>query len=106
MCVDLLAAYLNRTDLSHDLRETVRQLREADACDTPVRSVKTISHDDSGRRKLANRLTAEQVRELVATFETGSATRLQLAKRYGIGLTSVAKLLREWRKKLSQDGAA
>jgi hypothetical protein len=88
---------LNRGDLLHDLRETVRRLEVAHNSDEPSRSVKTIVRDDGGRRKLSNRLTDDQVRELVATFEAGEVTRLELAERYGIGRTSVAKLLREWR---------
>jgi predicted DNA binding protein len=96
---------LNRGDLLHDLRETVRQLRSSLDSDEPSRSVKTIVRDDGGRRKLSNRLTDDQVRELVAAFEAGT-TRLELAERYGIGRTSVAKLLRQWRGHPSQDGAA
>lgn len=41
-------------------------------------------------RRLTNRLTDEQVQDLIAAFEAG-ATRIELAKRYGIGRTSVAK---------------
>lgn len=73
--------------------------------DTPARSVKTITRETGGRRKLSNRLTDEQVRELVAAFESGT-TRIELAKRYGIGRTSVAKLLREWRKNQMQEATA
>jgi predicted DNA binding protein len=96
---------LNRGDLLHDLRETVRQLAEAVGIDdTPARSVKTIVRE-RGTRRLSNRLTDEQVRELVAAFESGS-TRMELAERYGIGRTSVAKLLRAWRDSKSEEGAA
>jgi hypothetical protein len=49
---------LNRGDLLHDLQETVRQLTEAVGTDdTPARSVKTITREDGGKRKLSNRLT-------------------------------------------------
>jgi hypothetical protein len=104
--VEILSAYLNHGDLLHDLQETVRQLQVALDSDEPARSVKTIVRDDGGQRKLSNRLTDDQVRELVATFEAGQATRVELAERYGIGRTSVAKLLRQWRERQSQDGAA
>jgi hypothetical protein len=100
--VDVLRAYLNRGDLLHDLQETGRQLAEAVGTeDTPGRSVKTITREGGGRRKLSNRLTDDQVREMVVAFEAGT-TRMELAKRYGIGRTSVAELLREWREKKAQ----
>lgn len=100
--VEVLLAYLNRGDLLHDLQETVRQIRQAvSGGDTPARSVKTITCEGDRKRKLSNRLTDDQVRELVASFEAGT-TRMELAKQYGIGRTSVAKLLREWRKRNAQ----
>ncbi|MGH4016617.1 MAG: hypothetical protein ACRDSL_22330 [Pseudonocardiaceae bacterium] len=68
----------------------------------PGRSVKTITREGGGKRKLSNRLTDDQVRELVTAFEAGT-TRVELAKRYGIGRTSVAKLLREWRERKAQE---
>lgn len=104
--VDILLNYLNQPGLLHDLQETVRQLDKAlSTTDTPTRSVKTVAREGGGQRRLSNRLTDDQVRELVAAFEAGT-TRLELAKRYSIGRTSVAKLLREWRECQSRDGAA
>ncbi|MEC3976216.1 helix-turn-helix domain-containing protein [Amycolatopsis sp. H20-H5] len=44
------------------------------------------------------------MRELITAFEAGT-TRLELAKRYGIGRSSVAKVLREWRKSGSKGAA-
>ena len=76
----------------------MRQLDQAQDHNASARSVKTVPHTPGGRRKVTSRLAPDQIQELVATFEAGSATRLQLAERYGIGLTSVAKLLREWRE--------
>jgi DNA invertase Pin-like site-specific DNA recombinase len=102
MTVEVLLAYLNRGDLLHDLQETVRQIRQAvSGGDAPARSVKTITREGGRKRKLSHRLTNDQVRQLVALFEAGT-TRMELAKRYGIGRTSVAKLLREWRKRKAQ----
>lgn len=99
--VEILRAYLNRGDLLHDLQETVRQLAEAVGTDdTPAWSV---TREGGGKRKLSNRLTDEQVRELVAAFEAAT-TRLELAKRYSIGRTSVAKLLRQGRDRKVQEG--
>ena len=103
--VDVLLAYLNRGDLLHDLQETVRQLRESPNDKNPSRSVTTIKREGGRHRKLSNRLTEEQVQELVAAFEAGQGTRLELAERYGIGRTSVASLLRQWRKRPSHDVA-
>jgi DNA invertase Pin-like site-specific DNA recombinase len=100
--VDVLLAYLNRGDLLHDLQETLRQIHQAvSGGETPSRSVKTTTRVGGRKRKLANRLTNDQVRELVAAFEAGT-TRMELAKQYRIGRTSVAKLLREWRKRNAQ----
>jgi len=96
---------LNRPDLLHDLRETTRQLKALSSDDTPARSVKTIHREGGGQRRLSNRLTDDQVRELVAEFEAG-VTRLKLAERYGISRTSVAKLLRQWREDQSRNGVA
>jgi DNA invertase Pin-like site-specific DNA recombinase len=73
----------------------VQQIRQAaSGGDTPARSVKTTTRQGGQKRKLSNRLTNNQVQELVAAFEAG-ATRMELAKQYCIGRTSVAKLLRE-----------
>jgi hypothetical protein len=103
--VDVLLAYLNRGDLLHDLQETVQQIRHAvSGGDTPARSVKTITRKGGRKRKLSHRLTTDQVRELVAAFEAGT-TRIELAKQYRIGRTSVAKLLREWRERNAQADA-
>lgn len=75
-----------------------RQLEQAlSAGDDARHSVQTTAHRHSTRRPIAYRLTEEQVQELVAAFETGTATRMELAERYGIGRTIVAKLLREAR---------
>jgi hypothetical protein len=93
---------LNRGDLLHDLQETVRQIRQAiNGADALARSVKTITREGGRKRKLSNRLTNDQVRELVAAFESGT-TRMELAEQYCIGRTSVAKLLREWRERNAQ----
>jgi DNA invertase Pin-like site-specific DNA recombinase len=80
----------------------MRQIRRAvSGGDTPARSVKTITREDGRKRKLSTRLTNDQVRELVAAFEAGT-TRIELAKQYCIGRTSVAKLLRDWRERNAQ----
>jgi DNA invertase Pin-like site-specific DNA recombinase len=95
--VDLLLSYLNRTELLHDLRETVRQLqRAASAYSTTTRSVKNVDRPGGSRRKVTSRLTVEQLQTLIDAFHAGTP-RAELARSYGIGLTSVAKILREWR---------
>ena len=96
---------MNRGELLYDLQETVRQLKVALDGDELSRSVKTITRDGGGQRKLSNRLTDDQMQELVAAFEAGT-TRLELAERYSIGRTSVAKLIRQWRERRSHNGAA
>lgn len=96
--VDVLLSYLNRGELLYDLQETVRQLGQALNAIAPAHSVKASVPRKRSTRRLTHRLTDDQVRELVAAFEAGEATRLELAERYGIGRTSVAKLLRDWRE--------
>jgi hypothetical protein len=103
--VGLLRSYLNRGDLAHDLREAVRQIEKASEHDTPARSVKTVPRERGSQRRLSNRLSDAQQRELVAAFEAGT-TRMELAKRYKIGRSSVAKLLRAWRERQQQEGVA
>ncbi|GLZ40921.1 hypothetical protein [Actinokineospora sp. NBRC 105648] len=93
-----MSDYLNKPDWLVDLREAVRQLHLALERDDPRISVKATPRKPQ-RRSVRLRLTAEQIGELVAAFEGGEATRLQLAERYGIGRSSVAKILRESRRK-------
>lgn len=83
----------------------MRQLEVARVEDTPGRSVKMVPRERGSQRRLSNRLSDEQVRELVAAFEAGT-TRMELAKRYKIGRSSVAKLLRAWRERQQQEGVA
>jgi hypothetical protein len=92
--VGILRHYLNRADLLYDLQEAKRQLDRA-AEDASNRSVKNVRKPS--KRPVRNRLSDEDVRELVRAFESGTATRLELGARYGIGRTSVARLLREHR---------
>jgi len=67
------------------------------------RSVQTVPHKSGGKRRLANRLTDAQVRELIKAFEAGT-TRMQLAQHYGISRASVARLLRAWRNNQTYGG--
>jgi hypothetical protein len=78
LAVDLLNAYLNRHDLAYDLGEAVRQLADAATDDRPALSVRTKA---SGfrTRNMADRLTADQVREMAEAFESGTP-RWQLAE--------------------------
>jgi len=103
--MDKALAYLNRRDLLHDLQEALRRTKEASANGVPARSVKTVVRQDGGRRRLTFRLTDTQLAELVAAFEAGT-TRMELAERYGIGRSSVAKVLRTWREAQAEEGVA
>jgi Mor family transcriptional regulator len=83
-------------------QETVRQIRQAvSGGHTSARSVKTLTREGGRKRKLFHRLTNDQVQKLVTAFEAGT-TRMELAKQYRIGRTSVAKLLRQWRERNAQ----
>ena len=69
----------------------MRQLAEAVGTDdTPARSVKTITREGGGKRKLSNRLTDDQAPELVVAFKAGT-TPMEL---------------REWRERKACDGVA
>jgi hypothetical protein len=52
----------------------------------------TTSH--TGRQPLADRLTEDQVREIISVCEAGTP-RWQLAGRYNINVSSVGRLLRQ-----------
>jgi hypothetical protein len=97
MGVGLLTYYSNRSDLLHELDVAADRLQQAQADDTPsVRSVR--SPDRKGRAwSLAERLTEAQVQAIVTGFEAG-ALRCQLAERYKISVSSVARLLRQYRQ--------
>jgi hypothetical protein len=86
---------LNRSDLLFDLIAAQRQLNEAASGTVSG----TVSVRDSAprvpqRRPIAERLSEVDVQALVAAFVAGTP-KWKLAQRYGIGMTSVKRLLKE-----------
>jgi len=54
------------------------------------------------QRRLADRLTAAQVQEIVAAFEAGTR-RWRLAEQYNISVSSVGRVLQAHRQQLDGD---
>ncbi|WP_163513579.1 helix-turn-helix domain-containing protein [Fodinicola acaciae] len=98
--VELVGAYSNHPDLANTLVSTAQQLHEAQArqgMDAP-----TVS--STGRSpqlwRVADRLNEDEIRLLIAAFMAGTP-KVQLAKQYGISLSSVKRLLRKHRESLA-----
>lgn len=92
--VDLLMAYSKRADLVIDLGRLANQLthaRKARASDER-QSVCTVG-GSSRTDRLEDRLTDDDVRQLIADF-LGGTPKWKLAERYDICLSSVKTLLR------------
>lgn len=96
--VDLVTAYSKRHDLLYDLEEALRQLGKAqeDSSTEPqsVRSTGRIGH----KHALQDRLSDEDRRKIVLSYEDGELRR-DIAERYGISVSSVARVLRGYRRK-------
>jgi hypothetical protein len=90
--VEVATHYSNTPDLLVDLRHTIETVTgttvEDDESDVSV----TAPADRSWH--VRERLSSADIDQLVESFEAGS-TILELVARYGIGQTSVKRLLRE-----------
>ena len=87
--MDLLARYSNRPDLLQRLSHAIE--READGDSSSVAGV--VDHAPGSPRLTQDRLTSEDINELIAAFQAGTAKHI-LVKRYGLGETTVKRLLR------------
>lgn len=94
--VDLVRHYSNRSDLLLDLEHLTRNLRASleGGAETSV-SVRSDRMPGPSRR-IADRLGEPQIRTMVADFQAGEPS-WRLAEQYGIGQTSVKRILRERR---------
>jgi hypothetical protein len=92
--VDLVRHYSNRSDLLVDLEHIARSLRASleDGAETSasVRSERTPVPSC----RINDRLSDAQIDALVSDFQAGDAA-WRIAERYGIGRTSVIRILRE-----------
>jgi hypothetical protein len=92
--VDLVRHYSNRSDLLLDLEHLTRNLRASlkDGAETSV-SVRSDRMPGLSHR-ITDRLSEADLMALVADFQGGDPA-WRLAERYGIGRTSVKRILRE-----------
>ena len=91
--VDLIRYYSNRPDLREDLRRAAQRLERA-AAEPQTEPASVQSTARIGRKwALTERLSEEDVRGLVEGFRAGTPKH-KLAKRYGISVSSVKRLLR------------
>lgn len=92
--MDLLRAYSNRSDLAYDLARVLDRL-PGGSSDEPPEAVSVRSEAPTlGEVRIRDRLSPEQIAQLVARFEAGTA-KLKLAVEYGISESSVKRLLRK-----------
>ncbi len=89
--VDLLRRYSNRPDLCYDLAQAVRRVQEPGIKSS--QSVPSRSRD-ARHMRISERLTGAQIQALIARYRTG-CTAKDLAVEYGIGTTSVKRILRD-----------
>jgi hypothetical protein len=93
--VDLVSAYSKRSDLLVDLDRTAQHLGRADDA-TNSQSVRSTGR--VGRaHSLQDRLSDATVQKIILDFQDG-IPRYKIAKQYGISVSSVARLLRQWRE--------
>jgi hypothetical protein len=96
LLVDLLTRYSNRPDLCDDLQRLAEELRVEVARETAGAervSVRSVQPEPKVRR-VADRLSDEDIRAIVARFEQGSPKHI-LADEYGISLSSMKNLLKK-----------
>ena len=93
--VELLRRYSNRDDLLKPLVSVMERVHEETPA-TPHEAPPLASDYRPGppRRQVSERLTAEDIKTLVSAYLAGSTIR-ELAERYGLGTTSVKRLLRQ-----------
>jgi DNA invertase Pin-like site-specific DNA recombinase len=92
--VDLVASYSNRPELAYDLAETLRRLQRAQTEASAPSSVRSHTGRPPEQRRVEDRLSSEQIEALISSYRAGTTTR-ELAQRYGLGLTTVKRLLRD-----------
>lgn len=92
--MDLLASYSKRPELLHDLAATWRQLGNAQAGEGSGRtSVCSVPRSAKLPQPLQERLSDGDQRAILERYESGML-RQQLAREYGISVSSVGRLLR------------
>ncbi|MBV9032056.1 MAG: hypothetical protein JO364_17490 [Pseudonocardiales bacterium] len=96
--VGLATRYSNRSDVLHELDLATRQLERASQDGPDRRSVRSVRSPDRKGRVwgLVEHLSQEEIRKIVLSYEAGEL-RQDIAARYKISVSSVGRLLRQWR---------
>jgi DNA invertase Pin-like site-specific DNA recombinase len=85
----------DRDTLTIAFNAGVSQARLATEYGISIRSIKRLVQGASNRpQATANRLTTDQRSDLVHAYRTTSSTQHELARKYGISLSTVKRLLR------------
>jgi hypothetical protein len=96
--VDVVRAYSKRHDLLDDLGRAVRRLRNAEVTDGLDGPISVRSANRFGRKwALTGRLTPDDLREIAECVRAG-VPKDAVAKRYGISLSSVQRVVRRQRE--------
>jgi hypothetical protein len=93
-----VSAYSKRSDLLVDLDRVVQQLKHSDD-NTSLRSVQSTVR---GRQAhgLQDRLSDADIRQIILSFQ-GGTPRYKIAAQYSTSVSTVGRLLRNWRVGLS-----
>jgi len=89
--VEVWRRYSNRPELLKPLVSALSKIHNDVPDDAHASQTVATARPDARPTRLADRLSAADVQRLIEEYQT--ATAPQLAKKYGIGLTSVKKLL-------------
>jgi hypothetical protein len=93
--VEVLRRYSNREDLLKPLVSVLERIKAGDQADMP--GVQSVVSADPSRPPVRERLSADDIDQLVRRFCGGTAKRVLVAE-YGISLSSVKRLLRRHRQ--------
>ena len=94
--MELLRRYSNRPELVKPLRAVLKRLSAPGDCKPTTGSSEPSepAHAPSEPWRLRERLTEAQIDQLIAEYRAG-ATIKEVAARYGLGTTTIKRLLRQ-----------
>ena len=95
--MELLRRYSNRPELVKPLRAVLKRLSAEDGTDaSSAGSEPASTSSPSSPWRLRERLTEAQIEQLIAEYHAG-ATIKAVAAHYGLGTTTIKRLLRQRR---------
>ena len=95
--VELLRRYSNRAELIKPLGAVLKRLSAYDSADaSPEGSEPTRTSAPSEPWRLRDRLSEAQIEQLITEYH-GGATIKEVAVRFGLGTTTIKRLLRQRR---------